>query len=124
MVEQLALCGVGDEAIFLVAAFDVVEVGQLFLVVGGAELLCALEHEVLKVVGETRGLVRVVAASRAHGDVGLDARLLFVYRQIDGEAVFKCVDAALHHVTLYRLVVVGRGMERESEPECNCCCNE
>ena len=50
MIELLALGGVGDLAVLLIAGLNLVEIGSFFHGVAGAELLCALKHKVLKIV--------------------------------------------------------------------------
>ena len=107
MIEQLALCGVGYLAIFFISTLNIVQVGQLLCIVGGAKVCGALKHQVLKIVSQTCGFVWVVTATRAHRDVGLNTRFFFVHRQIHGEPVFQCVDAALHYVSLHLFVGVG-----------------
>ena len=76
----------------------------------------ALKHQVLKIVSQTCGFVWVVTATRAHRDVGLNTRFFFVHRQIHGEPVFQCVDAALHHVALH--LFVGVGLSQSIEAQC------
>ena len=50
VIELLALGGVGDLAVLLIAGLNLVEIGSFFHGVAGAELLCALKHKVLKIV--------------------------------------------------------------------------
>lgn len=79
-----------------------------------AELLRALEHQVLEVVGETRGLGRVVLASYLHGDECLDSWFLVIDAQVHLQTVVKCVDSCLGRVSVHLLVFVLRtGRERE-----------
>ena len=106
MVSLAALCRVCHAAVLLVAVLDVVEIRLFLGVVDGAEFLCPLEHQVLQIVCESCCFGRVVAATGAHGDVGLDARLLVVYRQVDFQTVVEGVDAGVHRVTWHGLVLV------------------
>ncbi len=80
MVYGRAGGGVGGMAIGFEQLFYPVQQGFFGGVVGGAELFGALEHKVFEVVSQTGGFGRVVLASDAHGDVGLDTGFVFVYR--------------------------------------------
>ena len=61
LVPTLTCCGVGDVAILLKTVLDRVEKRLLGSKVRGAEMSRALEHQMLKIVGQTCGLLRVVA---------------------------------------------------------------
>ena len=61
VVGLFALGRVGELAILLVARLYFVEERLFGGVVGGAELLRALKHQVLQIVGQTCGLCRIVA---------------------------------------------------------------
>ena len=61
MIELFAQFGVGHFAVLLVACLNVVEQWHFGCIVAGAELLCALKHQVLKIVCQTGGFGRVVA---------------------------------------------------------------
>ena len=113
---------IGDEAILLVAALDVVEQHSLGIRIGGAKLLRALEHQVLQVVGETGGLGGIVLRAGAHSNEGLDARLLGVYGEVDFQAVVEGVDAGLHLVALHSfvLVVLGRCGSKDGAKHDDC----
>ena len=107
MIQHSALGRVGHGTIVLISALDVVEIRLLLSIVGCAELVGALKHKVLQIVGKTCSLGRVVARTRTYGYVRLYARLLLIYRQINLKSVGQGVDACLHRVALYGLVVVG-----------------
>ena len=109
VIASLALSGIGERAVVLVACLDGVEVGALGFQVGSAEVVSAFEHQVLQVMGQSRCLGRVVARSCAHGDVRLDAGLLVVDAQIDRQTVFQRVDTGLHRVVGHTLVSVALG---------------
>ena len=121
VVFLLAKFGVFDEAVFLVAAGNLVEQRFLGLGIVGAELLGTLKHQVLQIVSQTGGLGGVVLGTRAHGDVGLDARLLLVDGQIHFQSVVESVDAALHGIACNRLILVVFCTHAHSEhQECHC----
>ena len=61
VVELTATLGILHEAVLLVAGLDGVEQRLLGLVVARAITLCALEHQVLQIVGQTSGLGGVIA---------------------------------------------------------------
>ena len=107
MIQHSALGRAGHGTIVLISALDVVEIRLLLGIVGCAELVCTLKHQVLQIVGKTGSLGRVVARTRTYGDVRLYARLLLIYRQINLKSVGQGVDACLHRVALNGLVVVG-----------------
>ena len=111
-VGQTALLRVGELAVGLVAGLDGVEQRLLCRIVRRAERCRALEHDVLQIVCQTGCLGRVVAASGAHGDVGLYARLLLVHRQIHFQAVVERVDACVHQVAADGLILVILGLGR------------
>ena len=106
MVYSLALRRVCGYAIDLIEALNLVQEGFLRLVVLGAVVLRALEHEVLEVVGEAGGLRRVVLAADADGDVGLDTGLLLVDGHEYLEPVGESVDFGVERVVFYGLVFV------------------
>ncbi len=112
MVDGFALLGIGFCAVNLEQCLDRVEHRLLGGVVGGSEVLCAFEHQVLKVVGESCGLFRVVLAAYLDGDVGLHARSLLVDGHINLESVVESVDLRVHRISLDCLVLV--------LPACSC----
>ena len=93
MVFLFAQCGVGDQAVLLVAFFNLVEQRCFGLWIVRAEEFCAFEHQMLQIVSQTGGLCRVVLGAGAHGHVGLDARSLLVHAEIHFQSVVECVDA-------------------------------
>ena len=76
----LAESGILDKTIFFVTLGDVVEERLLSFWIVSAELLCSLEHKVLKVVSQTCCLGRIVFGTSTHSDISLDAWLFLVYR--------------------------------------------
>ena len=107
LVVGLTAClGVGQFAILLVAACDIVKIRLLSSRVGGTEQLGALEHQMLQIMGQTCCLGRVVARTSAHSYISLNAGLLVVHRQINLQSVVECVDAGLHHIARYSGVLV------------------
>ena len=106
VVGLLAGCGVRQLAVGLEALFDLIEQGSLGGAVAGAELLGTLEHQVFQVVGQTRGLGRIVARTGLHGDVCLDARFVLVDGEEDLQAVLQRVDTGLHGVALHGFIVL------------------
>ena len=97
---------VGQLAVGLEALLNLVEQRSLGHGVGGAELLGALEHKVLEVVGQTGSLGWIVARTCLHSDVSLDARLVFIDAEVDFQSVLERVDARFHWVALDALVIV------------------
>ena len=106
VIGHAAFLGVGEGAVFLITRLDVVQERLLGGRVGGAELVGALKHQVLKVVSQASGLGGVVLRAGAHGDVGLDARLFVVDAQVDLQAVVERVDAGFAEVALHGLKFV------------------
>ena len=88
-------------AVDLEAALNVVQQGALGLIIGGAEALGALKHEVLKVVRQTRGFGRVVLAAALDGHVTLYVRLFVIDGQVHLQAVVQRVDAGLQRVACH-----------------------
>ena len=97
---------VGRLAVNLEELFDLVEQGLLGFVVARAELLGALEHQMLEIVGQTGRFARVVLAADFHGDVGFDARFCLIDAHIDFQSVIQRVDTGLERVVLDRFVRV------------------
>ena len=91
VIQFLAQRRVGHLAVLFIASLDGVEQRFLGSIVAGAELFCALEHEVLEVVGQTGGLGGVVTRTGAHGDVSRDARRLRINTEEDFQAIAKRV---------------------------------
>ena len=106
VVLLLTCCLVGYGSVFFVALLYLVQQGGLCIGVCSAELLCTLEHEVLQVVCQTSCLGRVVLRACTHSDVSLNARLLFVNREIDLQTVVEGIDTRLHRVAVHTFVVV------------------
>ena len=106
MVGLLAGFGIFQYTVFLVALRNLVEQGCLCLGIGGTKLFCALEHKVLQIVGQAGGLCGVVLRSRTHSDVGLYAGLLCIHAQIHLQAIVESVDAGVHLVPVYCLILV------------------
>ena len=106
MVGLLTLCRVGQLAISFVALLNLVEQRLLGSRIGSTELLGALEHQVLQIMGETRCLSRVVLRTRTHGDIRLNTGFLLVYREIHLQAVIERIDTCLRDIARYRLVMI------------------
>ena len=113
----LACLGIFDSTVFFVEALYLVEVWLFRFIVLCAELLGALEHEVLEVVGETGGLLGIVLASDAHCDEGLDTGLFLVDGHVDLEAVVKGVDFGIHGVARNFFVLCAGGSGQNGQ----CC---
>ena len=115
MVMCLAGFGVGDGAVLFVEALDLVEIGFFSRIILRSELLRALEHQVLEVVGETCGFLGVVLAADAHRDEGLDAGLFLVYCHVDLEPVVEGYDLGIHGIAgnLFVIVACGEGQNRQ-----------
>ena len=115
MIDLLALFGVGGVVIDLVQRLDLFELLLLFGPIQGAEVVRALEHQVLQIVGETRGFRGVVLTAHAHGNVSLDARNVLVYRHIHLQTVIQRVVDDVHRVVLIGLLVVILRVEAEGQ---------
>ena len=96
-------------AVHLEQAVDGREQGLLGLVVLRAELLGALEHHVLQVVGETGVVSRVVLAACADGHQGLDAGLVLVDAHVHGKSVLQGVDLRIERIARNGLVLGAAG---------------
>ena len=104
VILRLALFRVGHGAVCLIHVLYGVEQRSLLFSVRRSEAFRSLEHQVLQIVCQSCRLSRVVAASGAHGYVGLYARFLLVYRQIYLQSVVQSVYSCRHRVTFHRLV--------------------
>ena len=113
VVSLLALSRVGEFAVALISAGNLVEIWLLLGVVGGAEFLGTLEHQVLQIMCKTSSLGRIVSRARLHCDVSLQARLLLVHRHIHLQSVVEGIDAGFHGITRYGgvMIVLGCGVE-------------
>ena len=60
---------------------------------------------------QTRGLLGVVLGTHLYGDIGLDTRLLLVYRHIYLESVVKRIYAGVERVACNTLVLVLRARD-------------
>ncbi len=69
---------VGQLAVDLVATLNLVEQGSLSLWIGCTEQPGALEHQMFQIVGQARRLGGVVLRPRAHGNIGLNTRLVLI----------------------------------------------
>mgnify|MGYP000634701593 CR=1 FL=1 len=76
-----------ESAVFLVALFDLVKQRGFLDRVRSTEGLGSLEHQVLKIVSQTSGLMRIVARTGADSDVGLDTWLFLVYGKVNFQAM-------------------------------------
>ena len=112
---------VGDGAVLLEEVLDLVQHRLFGRIVAGAELLAALEHQVLEVVGETSGFVRIVLAAGAHRDESLDAGLFLVHGHIYLEPVVEGINQALHGIAFRPFAPVagteGYRCQKEGESE-------
>ena len=106
MVDGGACSWVGCLAVNLVQCLYAVEHRLLGFVVLGAELWSALKHDVFQIVGKAGGLGWVILAASAHGNGGLDARLVVVHHQIHFKAVIQRVDSHVARVALHALIAV------------------
>ena len=97
---------IADEAILLIAAFDVGQQRGFSIRIDGSETLCAFKHQVFQIVGETRRLCRIVLRTCTYGDISLYARFLGVHGKIYFQSVVEGIDAGLHQVALDDFVLV------------------
>ena len=91
-----ALCRVFQQAILLISAGNILQIRRLFNQIRRAKAHCAFKHKVLEIMRQSRCLSRIVTTPRAHGDKSLYARLLFVYREINLQAVAESINACVH----------------------------
>ena len=106
MVDRCSFSLVSCVAIDLEEGFDLVEKRFFRSIVGRSEVLRALEHQVLEIVGETGSLRRVVLSSYLYRDVGLDAGCLLVYAHVDLQAVVERIDLRSERIVFHSLVLV------------------
>ena len=98
VIPNLALCRVCHVAILFVKFLNLLQIRAFCLVVGSTKLIRSFKHNVFKVVCQACCFSRVVAATRTHGNVSLNAWFLFIYTDIDFQPVVEGVDACLHRV--------------------------
>ena len=115
MVDGLALGRVGGVVVNFIQRFDSLQLLLFLRPVEGAEVVGALEHQVFEVVREPCGFGRVVLAAHAHGDVGLDARHVFVHRHVHLQPVVQRIVNHVHRVVLIGLLVVILRIEAEGQ---------
>ena len=108
---------VGHLAILLIALLNLVEQWRLFLGIDSTKLAGALKHQVLQIVSQTCCLSRVVLRTCAHGDIGLNARFLFVHAEIHLQSVVKGIDARLRHITHHSFILVLRARAQSEAHE-------
>ena len=97
---------VGQFTVLLVALFNVSQQWSLLRRVSHTELARPLEHDMLQVMGQARGLCRVVLRTRSYSDKRLYTRLFLVYTKVHLQTVIQRVDACRGKVTFYRLILV------------------
>ena len=115
MVDGFALFGISGVVINLVQSLDLLDQTLFLGPVNSTEVAGTLEHQVFEVVGKTRGFGRVVLATHAHGDVGLDARNVLVHRHKHLQTVVQRVVDDVHRVILISLLVVILRVEAEGQ---------
>ena len=120
MIGLLAGYRICQLTIGLVTLFYLVEQGRFCCRIVGTKQLGALEHQMLQVVGQARRLGRVVLRARAHGDIGLNTRLVLIDRKIHLQSVVKRVDASLRQIALDGLVLVVFSLSGHPEREQAC----
>ena len=108
MIQSHPLLGVDLGPIFLEKASDLLKHGLLGLIIRGSETLGALEHQVLKVMGQTCGLMRVVLASNSNRDVSLKARSLLINSHIHLEPIVQGIYFRIHRIAFDGLILVLR----------------
>ena len=106
MVDGGTLCAVGGLTIDLEKVLDLVQQRFLGFVVRGSEIGRSLEHQVLEVVCQTGCLGGIVFAAYAHGNIGLDTRLVLIDGHVQSQAVGQRVHQRLGRVVGYRLVLI------------------
>ena len=104
VIPNLALCRVCHVAILFVKFLNLLQIRAFCLVVGSTKLIRSFKHNVFKVVCQACCFSRVVAATRTHGNVSLNAWLLFIYTDVDFQPVVEGVDACLHRVVGHAFV--------------------
>ena len=105
MVDHLSLDGVGGVLVDLVQLLYLVKQRFLGCIVRGAEMLGALEHDVLEIVGQTGVVSGVVLSAAADCDHGLEPRLVFVDGHVDLKTVVHGVDLGLEWVAFDSLIL-------------------
>ena len=95
-------------AVLFKKLLNLVQEGLFGGIIGGAEILGALEHKMLKVMGKSCGLGRIVLASHFDGNVGLNAGLLFVNRHKHLHTIVESVDFSPQRVVGHGFVLIAR----------------
>ena len=115
MVELLAAVGVFLLAIHLKTGTYIIEQRFLLGVVGCAEMCGAFKHQMLEIMGKSRCLGRVVAASGANCNICLNTRFLLVDGHIYLHAVVEGINSRLHKIALNCLIPVVLCLCRQKE---------
>ena len=123
VVERRALPFVRQGPVGLEQGPDGVQQRFLGGIVRSAELFGALEHQVFQVMGQAGGLVGIVLAAHAHGDVGLQAGRFLVDAHVHLQPVVQGVDLRTERVALHGFIPVlpaGDGRRRHQGEEGPC----
>ena len=100
---------------------DAIQVWPFALVVQDAEIVRALEKHVLQVMGDAGGFRRIVFASGADGDFGVETRLLAVFAEVCEETVVEFEYVDLHGIGRVRALhqsvvgVEGKGAYQQAQ---------
>ena len=98
----------------IIQGLDLVQHGLFCRVVGRSDEFGTFEHDVLKVVGETGVVGRIVLAAGTDGNVGLDTRGLLVDGHVHFQAVVQGVDLGVERIAGNRFIAVAGGGEQGS----------
>ena len=106
VVDGRTLGLVGRNAVGLEQLLDFIQQRFLGSIIRRTELLGALEHQVLEVVRQAGGFMRVVLAADLHGDIGLNARFLLADAHVNLQPIVQRVDTGFERVVRHALVLV------------------
>ena len=108
----LRVCGL---TVLLVEVVNLPEKGHFLFIVGSTVTACAFEHQVLKVVSQTRRIERVVLTACTYGNHSLDFGLLCITTHINRQAVRQRVAACLRRIVRKRFIRIVHGKSRQGE---------
>ena len=104
MIDGFPFCFVGSLTIDFKQTFNLIQHRFFLFIILRSEMSRSLEHQMFKVMRQTRCFCRIILSPHSYRDISLNSRSFFVYGQIHFQPVTQGINTGFHRIIGNRFV--------------------